>query len=403
MKTTIRTILAAAFVSLALVALGAFAAAPPGLASPEAIRQLPLAGSLERTPATFVRPFQEGEEILPPAPHVAQSREFWRTVTASQLQGGVEFTTTAPGAVVRLSPLRQGAAQAPLDPALLEVRTANGDTFAAGSAFDTVATADQLRRAGVPFPEGTTAFRLRPEAGFGRLRLSAPGLGEPADAAYLLHVLDAGSRVTLSLRAASDTVPFGGTLAAQGWLSDAGEFQKVSLAEAEVAAPDSRRWPAKVQRQPDGSLAISLVLDAPPSPEAGLWELHLRVRGEVEGLGVEREVHTAFAYVLPTVRLSGPAVAAGRRGTVKVTVPVEAAAEGRYAFRALVTGRDGRGEPRPMAWVESAGWMEAGAGRLSAEVPAGLVRASGLRPPYEVREVSLLDQSRLQVLPAASG
>ena len=399
MKTTMRMTRIAAFASLALVALGAFADAPPGLASPEAVRQLPLAGSLERAPVTFVRPCQEGEQVLSLGPHVAESREFFRRVTAGDLVAGVELTTTAPGAVVRLSPLRQGMTPAALDPALLDVRTAAGDPFTAGSAFDTVATADQLRRAGVPFPEGTTAFRLRPEVGFGRLQLSAPGFDAPSDAPYLLHVLDAGSLVTLSLRSASDTVVSGGTLAAQGWLSDAGEFQKVSFAEAEVTAPDARRWPAKVRNQADGSLGISLALDAPPSPAAGLWELHLRVRGEVAGLDVAREVHTAFAYVIPTARLSGPAVAAGRRGAVSVTVPVETAAEGRYAFRALVTGRDGRGEPRPLAWIESAAWLEAGEGRLSAQVPAGLVRASGLRPPFEVGGVSLLDQSRLQALP----
>lgn len=400
MKTTLRMTLLAACASLTLAALGASPAAPPALASPEAVRQLPLAGSVDRTPVTFVRPWQEGEQLLPSGPHVAESREFLRRVTAGDLAAGVEFTTTAPGAVVRLSPLGSAGLAPALDPARLDVRTAKGEAFATGSAFDTVATADQLRRAGVPFPEGTTAFRLRPEVGFGRLRLSAPGFDAPSDAPYLLHVLDAGSLVTLSLRAASDAVVPGGALAAQGWLSDAGEFQKVSFAQAEVTAPDGRRWPARVQHQADGSLGISLALDAPPSPTEGLWELHLRARGEAGGLPVEREVHTAFAYVLPTARLGGPASASARRGAVSVAVPVEVAAEGRYAVRGLLYGKDDRGETRPMAWIETAAWLGAGKSTLRAEVPAALVRASGLRPPYEVGGISLLDQSRLQVLPA---
>ncbi|MGC8762436.1 MAG: DUF4785 domain-containing protein [Acidobacteriota bacterium] len=392
-----KTVAAVVFASLALLALPgpSRAASPPSLAPAAVAAAVPLAGSLDRDPVVFSVPAGEEPALAAPAPAVAESREFWRTVTAEELRAGAPFTTTAPGAVVRLSPVGPGGG--PVDPALLVVETPRGERLSGAAAFRDVATADQLRRAGVPFPEGSTAFRLREEAGYGAFRLEAPAL-ETGAGRYLLHVLDRDSLAVLSLRTLSDTVFYGGALAAEGWLADAGEFRKVTFAEAQVASPDGSRFDAPVKPRPDGSLSISLPMEVPPAATPGLWELHLRVRGEAGGQTVERNVHTAFAYVIPTARRAGPVAVVSRKGRLTLEVPVEAAVAGRYALRALVLGRDGKGALRPLARLETAAWVEAGPGSLRAEVAPEMVRKAGLRGPFEVREVWLLDQSRLQVL-----
>lgn len=384
-----------AFLALLAAAPSPFRAEGPRSLAPAAVAAaVPLAGSLDRDPVVFSVPAGEEPALAAPAPAVAESREFWRTVTAEELRAGAPFTTTAPGAVVRLSPVGPGG---PVDPALLVVETPKGERLSGAAAFRDVATADQLRRAGAPFPEGSTAFRLREEAGYGAFRLEAPAL-EPGAGRYLLHVLDRDSLAVLSLRTLSDTVFYGGALAAEGWLADAGEFRKVTSAEAQVASPDGSRFDAPVKPRPDGSLSISLPMEVPPAATPGLWELHLRVRGEAGGQTVERNVHTAFAYVIPTARRAGPVAVTSRKGRLALEVPVEAAVAGRYALRALVLGRDGKGALRPLARLETAAWLEAGPGSLRAEVAPELVRKAGLRGPFEVREVWLLDQSRLQVL-----
>jgi hypothetical protein len=87
-----------------------------------------------------------------------------------------------------------------------------------------------------------------------------------------------------------------------------------------------------------------------------------------------------------------------QKGRIFVEAPVETAAAGRYALRALVLGKDGKGATRPLARLETAAWLEAGRGTLRAEVSPEVVRKAGLRGPFQVQEVWLLDQSRLQVL-----
>lgn len=395
MKKTLAVLLLASGALLAGVPRPVRAAGPRSLAPAAVVAAVPLAGSLDRDPVVFSTPAEEAPSFTAPAPTVAESREFWRVVSGEELRTGASFTTTAPGAVVRLSPVEPG--EGPVDPALITVETPGGQRLLGPAAFRDVATADQLRRAGAPFPEGSTAFRLREEAGAGAFRLQVPSLASDSGR-YLLHVLDRGSLAVLSLRTLSDTVYYGDTLAAEGWLADAGEFRTVSFAEAQVASPDGSRLDAPVQRRPDGSLSIVLPMEAAPAAAPGLWELHLRVQGEADGQTVERNVHTAFAYVVPTARRSGPATVTSKKGRIVLEAPVETVAAGRYALRALLLGRDEKGALKPLARLETAAWLEAGHGSLRAQVSPSQVRKAGLRGPFEVQEVWLLDQSRLQVL-----
>src|SRR6185369_1526378 len=74
------------------------------------------AAGLDRTPVRVSHALDAAQAIdSAPKPFVAQSREFWSDVGATELRTGVKLHTTAPGALIRLSP--QGGASAALDPA----------------------------------------------------------------------------------------------------------------------------------------------------------------------------------------------------------------------------------------------------------------------------------------------
>jgi hypothetical protein len=398
------------FVTFVLLAAGAAAFAgahrgsgpdvlsPDSLAPAEVAAEAGLFGSLDRTPLADVRSVA-GEALLPaPGPHVAESREFWRRVSAEDLRRGVDFSTTAPGAVVRISPLDEGARPPSLPSGLLLLGTPSGQVLRAEEAFSQAATAEQLQKAGAPFPEGTFAVRLRPEAGHGTFRLSAPELDAPEGSAYLLHVLDARSDLVLSLQAEADTIFLGGDVSARAWIAQAGAFVPGSSAEAEIASPDGRRWAATVRARSDGSVRVDRPLRVSPAALPGLWEVHLRVTVEQEGAPIQRDVRTAFAYVIPTARLAGGVRLSRNKGSVAVRVPVEVGASGRYALQCVVWGAGPTGDLEPMARVETADWLEVGRGVLRAEVPGDLIREAGLGAPFQVRDVRLVDQSRLFLL-----
>ncbi|MEW6758083.1 MAG: DUF4785 domain-containing protein [Acidobacteriota bacterium] len=391
-------LLAAAAASFAGTRAGSdpVALSPAFLATPAEAAEAGLFGSVDRTPLADVRPVAY-EALLPEPPtHVAESREFWRRVSAEDLREGVEFAATAPEAVVRLSPVESGAPWVSVDRLLVGVPS--GQTLTAHEAFARWATPEHLRQAGAAFPEGTCAFRLAPEAGSGRFRLSAPGLDAPEGSTYLLHVLDARSDLILSLQAGSDTVFRGGGVSARAWLAEAGSFVAGISGDAEISSPDGRRWSAEVRSLGDGSVRVDHPLRVSPAERPGLWEVHLRVTADRGGERVQRDVHTAFAYVVPTARPTGDVRLAVKKGSLALRAPVETAAPGRYALQCMVWATDGTGERRPMARVETAVWLEEGRGVLRAEIPAGLIREGGFHPPYEVRDIRLVDQSRLFLL-----
>src|SRR5688572_26940566 len=101
-----RSVLACALL-LAAAPAGAARLLPPGAGDVTPTRLLALpapAGEFERAPVRFAWALDPRTELAPSAPHVAESREYWLLVDAAELARGIDLQTTAPGAVVRLSP-----------------------------------------------------------------------------------------------------------------------------------------------------------------------------------------------------------------------------------------------------------------------------------------------------------
>ena len=64
----------------------------------------------EHAPVQFSWALDPTEALRQPEPFVVESREYWQTVDGAQLERGVDISTSAPGAVIRVSTARAGAA-----------------------------------------------------------------------------------------------------------------------------------------------------------------------------------------------------------------------------------------------------------------------------------------------------
>src|SRR3546814_5336687 len=98
-------------------------------------------------------------------------QQFWANVSAKQLQRGYAIDTTAPGAVIRISP-QAGSDRTTLSLSDLEL-SVSGKYAPASRAVERATTSDELRQAGADFSDGTMVFRVRPEIGPGLLELRA--------------------------------------------------------------------------------------------------------------------------------------------------------------------------------------------------------------------------------------
>jgi hypothetical protein len=377
------SVLSAAAQAASLLAPGAHDQIPAALAHTQA----PGASALERTPVRVSHALDASATIdLTTKPYLAQSREFWSDVGESELRGGVKFTTTAPGALIRLSP--QGGAGAALDPAGVLIRSSGKNLRAdeAGAAADTKA----LRAAGMDVTEGTLAMRLSPTVGQGQLEIAAPH----AQGRYLVHVFDPNSAVVLGFGADHDTVLVGSTITFRAGI----DGRELKHASGLVTAPDGYSADLKFSPNTDGSFSARFTPDAAHAIGPQLWEAHVFTAATVGKLGVLRDAKTAFAVSAPTARFAGAAESHSDASGVHVTFDVEAGAASRFQLSGVLYGTAGDGTMRAAALGQSAAWLEVGTGQLALSFDTDVVAASGLRAPFEVRDLRLVDQATMGLI-----
>jgi hypothetical protein len=339
----------------------------------------------ERELVQFSWPVEESAGLeLTPAPFTAESREFWTTVEAGELAKGFAFTTTAPGALIRLSPAEGGKA-AGLDLSGLRLEVA-GRAYGREGALAVLADAGELKRAGAEFPEGTVAFRLRSELGFGPTRLILP----KASGRVLVHVFEPASKSVLRL-SASPFVGADGQLALQGDWQGLGKATRIATLAGLVTAPNGRSWNFELKPAGD-AFAGAVPLSGIDGLGEGLWEVHLfGLTAGAEG-DVRRDVRTAFSVSVPSARLLGPVAREELPDALILAPAVEVALAGRYELRALITGTAADGSERPLAVSHAALWLEPGQGQIPLRIEKAHLARAGIGAPFGLRDLRLIRQ-----------
>lgn len=357
---------------------------------------------ISREAVSFTQALDGRQALVPAAPYVARSREYFREVSADELRAGVALTLTAPQALVRVHAAARElvagrGAELEIDPQRLVLRAGKSE-YGAGTGMALLVDADQLAAAGAPFVEGTTAFRIKRELGAGRIEIAAPDLR--GDARYVVQVFEPQSEVVLSLSTSRGEYLHGDLLEVVSSLGSA-TTKRADVAatrvQAFVTSPGGRLFPLAVSVAKDGRLRGQLALDALAGPGAGLWELHLRVEGSVNGQAVARDARTAFACSAPSARLARETRVTQGPDGLRVTFGVELTSAGRYSLRGVLYGTDAAGTLRPLAMSDSARWFD-NAGELTLSFDARLLAASGLVAPFELRDLRLYDQGRMGLL-----
>ena len=350
--------------------------------------QVPGAAALERASVHVAHALDASQAIeSTPKPYRAQSREFWSEVSESELRSGVKFNTTAPGALIRLSP--QGGAGAALDAAGVSIRS-GGKTLRADAGDAAVADTKTLRSAGMDVTEGTLAMRFSPALGYGELEIAAAH----AQGRYLVHVLDANSTVVLGFSADRDTALVGSTITFRA----ESESHNLQHASGLVTAPDGYSADLKFARTADGSFSARFTPDAAHAIGPQLWEAHVFTSANEGKLSVLRDAKTAFAVIAPNAHLTGAAQTRSDAAGVHTLFDVEAGAASRFQVSGVLYGTASDGALRPLALGQSASWIEAGHGRIGLDFDGDIIAASGLHAPFEVRDLRLVDQATMGLL-----
>jgi len=340
-------------------------------------------GTFERKPVSFQWTLDPGAELKTAAPFVSESREYWTQVDATELQRGFGIDTTAPGAVVRVSPIGKAL---PADAGHIRLFK-SGTAIKPDNAFAHRASAEQLQQAGMDVSKGSTVVQFNPQLGQGRFQLQLAN----AQGRYLVHVFEPNSQYALHAQAkhanllAGDRVEVAASLA-KGQTTLAGTQMSGVL-----VSPSGQSYPLNFVANGRGELRASAQLPAQVGVQPGLWEAQVFAGASVNGTSVQRDTRTAFSVAQPTARLGG----AYRfdRSSMQFNLPVQVGASGRYGLSGTLYATGPDGIARPVALAQSAAWFEPGQRALSLAFDRASVPL-GYHAPFELRYVELKDQTR---------
>jgi len=344
------------------------------------------AGQFERKAVSFSYALNPQNELSTSTPFTAESREFWMQTDGNELSKGLMIDTTAPGALIRISPATGAAAIVPGNMKLLR----NGKAIDNAKAFSQQANTDQLQKAGMDVGNGTAIVKIADGLGEGRFQLMVP----KASGRYLVHVFEPNSDITLQAKADRQNYLAGDQLVVNALL---GKNEK-AMAGTEISgllvSPSGKSYDITFKNE-NGSLRAISKLPNEVVHQPGLWEVQVLAGASDGNLRIQRDARTVISIAQPTAKLNGEF--RFNPQALSFSMPIQVGSSGRYELSGTLyaTGRDG--VARPVAQAAMANWFKQGKGVLNLNFDRANLPA-GYGAPFELKFVELKDQTRMTQL-----
>lgn len=323
-----------------------------------------------------------------------QSREYTLDVNGESLQRGVSLTTSAPGALVRISAADGRSA---VEPQMMNISQQGGKSFAKGSGFDMLVDSNSMQAQGIGFQRGTTGFKIADELGKGEFTLQTNQKINP-NGKYRINVFEKNSDTALYLKSQRAGYFKGDTLSVDAHVFDEGQAQAIRNIKGQLVSPTGQSYPVIFKKSGDGyQVKMPMKMAADNTPGA-LWELHTEVKAHVNGKLVQRNGRVPFSYDEMTASMGGNVQIVGGDKNLKAMVPVNVSQDSRFEVRGVLYGTDQAGNMKAIMMTHTAQNLGRGAGQIMMEFDAKILADSGLSAPYELRNVELRDQSQMAIL-----
>jgi hypothetical protein len=346
--------------------------------------------SLESEPVQFAWRLDGAALTAVAAPYEAQSKEYWDRRSSEELAAGVAIPTTAPGAIVRLSPMGDASTKA------LEARSVilrkNGKTYANGAGMQAIADSAELAKGAAPFSAGTTVFRIDPALGAGQFEL----LVAQAQGDTVVHVFEPNSSSVLALKADRVSYQRGATIALTATLSDGQSSLKVNQISGLLTSPGGQVREIAFKADQAGQYRAQLPADFSAEASMGLYEIQTFVSASGAKGTLLRDARTAFAYSVPGARFTGAARTRALRMRdpyVSMEFDVEVAAASRYQIGGVLYGTDVNGNKVAVAMAQRAELLTPGLHSLVLHYGPDVLDGLNVGAPWEIRDLQLVDQA----------
>jgi hypothetical protein len=285
-----------------------------------------------------------------------QSYGYTKRVTSTQLNAGVKISTTAPGAVIRISPLQKNQVMPPL-----HITTPKKQVLGLKEASSQYSQDSALDES-IDTSTHQTITQINPQLGAGEFIIQSSGIhalqGAKAqtNAAYMIHVLDKYSPDFLQIETNATHYHHGDTVITT--LSFGEVSHETSDISAFIVGPQGQKIPLEFTKEGFNTFKASTVLTSEVNDKGENWHVEVDV---VCGAGhslFRRSGHTAFSYSIPSARL----VRIQKSPTKPLTfvASIEVATASRYVLQSVLFEKNEAGAPIPLKMLQKAQWLEPG-------------------------------------------
>lgn len=291
--------------------------------------------------------------------NVQKSFSYKKVVSAGELEAGVTLPTTAPGAVLRVTPIHHKVLPK------LEIVTPNKHPI-------------NLKKASFLYSENNAMdtdlqqimFELKPELGSGEFILHSKNTLTQTSTlktnySYTISVYEKASPFFLQVGTDSVHYQYGDTVTATISIN-AGSYESNDL-NAYVIDSNEQKIPLALTKIHENTFQGSIKLASELNDRGKNWHIEVDTVG---GL-IKRSGHCAFSYAIPSASLLDIKKTSLKPLAFIATVNVATAS--RYALQTVLFQRNSQGEKVPVKTVQKAQWLEPGVHQI--EVSFGDVNA----------------------------
>lgn len=360
--------------------------------------------SIEKKAVHFSQRISTNEPIYFTAKEYTNiSDEYWFEVTGKQLKLGIDLAISNPGALIRLSGKKtkdKYSVQAKaIDPNSVQLFK-NSKKLSAP--FSQKVSQQEFATANI-FPN-SSAIKLNNALGKGEFTLKVNDYLDDSQR-YIINVKEKNAEHKLHLSLAKQSyiqgekINFSSQLKAIG-LNKATLTQGKQLAYIQIPSGEKKQ----VNSIKNGNqFQFTMPQNITPSKRGQLFELHVETENDVNGLKIKRNAKVAFTVAQPTARIKEVAKmdeALIQKQTTPsfVDISLQVASEGRYEISAMVYDSSGEKLGVPFMLSRSAYYLLPGEHTVKLQFDTNIIKRSGIRAPYIVKNVRLMDQSRMALL-----
>lgn len=278
-----------------------------------------------------------------------QSYSYRKKVSAKQLQKGVAITTSAPNAVIRITPLQDQSMPQ------LQLITANKKQYS-------LKEASSLHQENANFDDSLktathqSILQLKPELGFGVFSIKTDETSDSGN--FLISVFDKYSPAFLEITSDAMHYQYGDKVTATISLKNDVTNYDTQDVNAFLLGPQKQVIPMQLTEISPNVFKAEAVITSESNDRGENWYVEADVTGDVSGVFIRRNGHAGFSYSIPSASLLTVEKTSSK--PLAFSVKTEVASASRYALQSVLFRKNDTGEITPLETTQTALWLEPG-------------------------------------------